>query len=258
MNDDPQRLYNLLPSIYRMRDTEQGEPLRHLLAILAEQVAVLHEELAQLYDDQFIETCAPWAIPYIGDLIGYRTLADLREQNLKFRPDTMQAARAEVANTIAHRRRKGTVAQLEQLARDVTGWPARVVEFFQLLATTQYLNHLRLTNLATPDLRQMATLGRIGTPFDQVARRPDVRRIASGHARPNIPNIGIFVWRLRAYPVKHGTARQKEPGLGCYTFDPLGRDLDLFNRAQTEDQITQLAAPINVPEPLRRLPLYRR
>ncbi len=32
---------------------------------------------------------------------------------------------------------------IETLARDVTGWPARVVEYFELLATTQYLNHLR-------------------------------------------------------------------------------------------------------------------
>ena len=27
-----------------------------------------------MYDDQFIETCAEWLAPYIGDLIGYRTL----------------------------------------------------------------------------------------------------------------------------------------------------------------------------------------
>ena len=33
--------------------------------------------------------------------------------------------RAYVANTLAYRRRKGTAAVLEQLARDVTGWPAR-------------------------------------------------------------------------------------------------------------------------------------
>ena len=34
----------------------------------------LAESLEQLYDDQFIETCAEWVAPYIGDLIGYRTL----------------------------------------------------------------------------------------------------------------------------------------------------------------------------------------
>jgi hypothetical protein len=51
--------------------------------------------------------------------------------------------RAEVAHTIAFRRRKGTATMLEQLARDVTGWPARVVEYFQLLGWTQNMNHIR-------------------------------------------------------------------------------------------------------------------
>lgn len=37
--------------------------------------------------------------------------------------------RAWVANTLAYRRRKGTALVLEQLARDVTGWPATAVEF---------------------------------------------------------------------------------------------------------------------------------
>ena len=43
---------------------------------------------------------------------------------------------------------------LEQLARDVTGWGAHAVEFFQVLGDTQYLNHLRLRNLYAPDLRR--------------------------------------------------------------------------------------------------------
>ena len=34
-----------------------------------------------------------------------------------------------MANTIAFRRRKGTALMLEELARSVTDWPARMVEF---------------------------------------------------------------------------------------------------------------------------------
>jgi hypothetical protein len=67
MSIDSEQLYNLLPAIYRIRDAERGEPLKALLAVIAEQAAVLEEDLAQLYDDQFIETCAEWVIPYIGD-----------------------------------------------------------------------------------------------------------------------------------------------------------------------------------------------
>jgi hypothetical protein len=35
------RLYGLLPAIYRLRDIDQGEPLRALLAALAEEFAAL-------------------------------------------------------------------------------------------------------------------------------------------------------------------------------------------------------------------------
>ncbi|MFI1258880.1 hypothetical protein ACH4U6_34565 [Streptomyces netropsis] len=43
--------------------------------------------------------------------------------------DKVRSPRAEGAHTIAYRRRKGTAAALEQLTRDVTGWPARAVAF---------------------------------------------------------------------------------------------------------------------------------
>ena len=91
-----------------------------------------------------------WVAPYIGDLVGYRTLHGVVPQ--------VASPRADVANTIRYRRRKGTVSVLEQLARDVTGWPAHAVEFFELLATTQYMNHIRPQAPATADLRSAARL----------------------------------------------------------------------------------------------------
>ena len=139
MNPEADKVYQLLPALYRIRDAEQGGVLRALCEVLAEDIAVLRENLDQLYDDQFIETCADWVAPYIGDLIGYRTLHGVTERT--------RSARAEVANTIAYRRRKGTATVLEQLARDVTGWNARVVEFFQWLETSQYMNPVSYTHL---------------------------------------------------------------------------------------------------------------
>ena len=47
MSFDAQKLYELLPAIYRVRDAEQGEPLRALLAVIAEQIGVLEEDLEQ-------------------------------------------------------------------------------------------------------------------------------------------------------------------------------------------------------------------
>ena len=98
---DGNALLQLLPSLYRLRDAERGNVLARLLDVLAHPVQVLQEDLAQLYDDQFIETCADWVVPYIGDLIGYRQLNGVTA--------AISSPRAEVANTIHLRRGKGTV-----------------------------------------------------------------------------------------------------------------------------------------------------
>src|SRR4051794_31191701 len=120
-----EELYRLLPSIYRQRDEEQpGKPLHALLSIIAEQVSLIEDDIQMLYENWFIETCDSWVVPYIGDLLGtsfyYANKSDSIDR------------RSFVANTISYRRRKGTVFVLEQLAKDITGWGAKAVEFFQL------------------------------------------------------------------------------------------------------------------------------
>lgn len=255
MSFNVDRLYNLLPAIHRIRDTQQGGPLKALLAVIAEQAAVIEEDLAQLEDDQFIETCAEWVVPYIGDLIGTRGVHDL--------PSVPSLSRrAQVANTLGHRRRKGTASVMEQLARDVTQWEARAVEFFQLLATTQAMNHLRLGNQSFVSVRHAGRLQWLNTPFERLPRvadlthNADVRRIGSvsggGAGRYNIPNIGIFLWRLRAYALTNVPAMQAAPGQRRFFFNPLGRDTPLFNFPQPESDVTHLAQPVNVPMAITR------
>ncbi len=244
MTFSAQRLYELLPAIDRIRDQESGRALEALAAVLAEPVAALEEDLAQLYDDQFIETCAEWAVPYIGDLIGYRPLRGTTA--------TVRSPRAEVADTIGVRRRKGTAAMLEQLAHDVTSWNARVVEFFRLLGWTQHLRYLRPELRSFPSLRSSLDLAEIGGAFDPVPRTADVRRIASGRGRYNIPDIGIFLWRLDAYSVTLAPATPVAGDPRRFRFSPLGNDTHLFNHPETETEITHLAEQVNVPGPLRR------
>lgn len=243
MSFDAERTYELLPAIYRVRDAERGEPLKALLSVIADQVGVLEEDLAQLYDDQFIETCAPWVVPYIGDLIGYRALHNIVPK--------IGNQRSEVAHTIGFRRRKGTAAMLEQLARDVTGWNARVVEFFQLLGWTQWTpNHIRPKNFYAPDLRDWEILENINGPFDAVAHTVDVRHVATGEGKYNIQNIGIFLWRLGAYALTNSPAFQLDAKR--FLFHPLGLGAQLFTNPATEDEVTHLAEPINVPAPISR------
>jgi hypothetical protein len=241
MSFDAEKLYNLLPSVYRIRDAEQGEVLRQLVDVIAKQVAAVEEDIDQLYDDQFIETCAEWVIPYIGDLIGYRDLYDISPK--------LGPSRAEVANTIAYRRRKGTTSMLEQLARDVTGWDAAVVEFFQRLATTQYMNHVR-HDRKIPNMRNVSALANINTPFDKLPHTVDVRRIASGRGFYNIQNVGIFLWRVQSYPLSESPPFRVDARR--YLFSPLGNNVALYNRPQPEEMISHLATSGNVPAPLTR------
>jgi hypothetical protein len=234
--------------VYRIRDAEQGGVLRELVDVLAGQVNVLAESLEQLYDDEFIETCAPWAAAYIGDVIGYRTLHGVVPQ--------VASPRAEVANTIRYRRRKGTVSVLEQLAADVTGWPAHAVEFFELLVATQYMNHARPHAAATTDLRGEARLELSGTfqagAFDTFAHTAEMRRVTRRSGRYNILNVGIFLWRVQALRLVRVPLVDVD-GTGVrFRFDALGTDKPLFNARRTEQEITHLAEPLDVPVPLLR------
>lgn len=249
MSFDLERLYALLPAVYRIRDSEIADqmglphgPLKGLLSVIAEQTAVLEDNLDQLYDDLFIETCAAWVVPYVGDLVGARGVTAF--------PGASFTDRAFVANTMAYRRRKGTAAVLEQLARDVTDWDASVVEYFQRLATTQYLNHLRPENLALVNVGDAHLLESINTPFEGVTRNADVRRIEPGRGKHNIPNVGIFLWRLGSYSITDAPAFKLDDRR--YLFDVLGKDTLLYNNPQTDDEISHLAEPINVPMPLWR------
>ena len=82
MSFDLEKMYALLPAVYRTRDADQDGVLRNLLASIAEQVGILEENLDQLLDDQFIETCAPWVVPYIGDLLGISGLYQVFESTV--------------------------------------------------------------------------------------------------------------------------------------------------------------------------------
>jgi hypothetical protein len=240
-----EELYQLLPAFYRLRDAEEGEPLKALLKVIFEQVSVMDRDISRLYRNWFIETCDEWVVPYIGDLLGVRGVHPVS--------GATYSLRAFVANTIAYRRRKGTATMLEQLADDVTGWKARTVEFFQLLGTTQNINHLRPHNHRTPDLRKVNNLELLDTPFDTVAHAVDVRHISSGRGKHNIPDLGIFLWRLQAFPIKRATAYSHNNGK--YSFSPLGNAMPLFNFPATGTEITHLAEEIDVPAPVRRLVL---
>ena len=265
MNDErTDRLYDLLPGVYRKRDAEFGQPLRALLCVIAEQVNLVEDDIAQLYENWFIETCEDWVVPYIADLVGYRPVSEAGQAGS---PTTFEGIernrilipRCEVANTIRSRRRKGTLSLLELLARDVTGWPARAVEFYQRLNVAQHVNHLHLDRGRTVDLRAGDALDRIDGPFDELAHNVDVRRINSHRTqgRYNIPSVGLFVWRLKEYSITKAPAyylerRHKRRDRNRFTFSVLGNDTQLVTLPFQEPEPTHIADEMNVPAPIRR------
>jgi len=254
------RLYRLLPAIHRIRDAEQGYPLQALLQVIAEQMNLVEDDIAGLYENWFIETADDWAVPYLADLLGYRPVlaAGALSHELDAEGRALNRAlvpRREVAHLINQRRRKGTIALLEDLAFDVAGWPTRAVEFFKKLDRAQHLDHLHMDRPGTASLRDMQALDLCGSPFDTLAHSVDLRRINSRHrvGRYNIPSVGVFAWRMRSYAVTRTPAYcVEDAGPHCYTFSVLGQDAPLYRKPQPETDPSHLAEESNLPVPLRR------
>jgi hypothetical protein len=252
-----QQLYELLPAVHRIADEKAGSPLRAFIELFARELDALSDDLDQLYDDQFIETCAPWAAPYIGQLIGWRPIRD----DVSPEQAGLNSPRAEIGNTIAFRRRKGTALMLEELATNLTGWPAHAAECFEQLATTQHMNHVRLHAPASAPVRHLPALlaqRADGGAFNRVAHSVDVRRIdgarhEGSRARFNIPHVAMFLWRVRPQRLQ-GLPLVADPldatGTRFY-IHPLAIDMALFRRPVQESGIGQLAQARNVPAPLR-------
>src|SRR2546423_6053248 len=188
------RLYELLPVIYRMRDAAEGYPLKALLRVLAEQVNIVEDDIRRLYDNWSIETAEDWAVPYIGELIGYRPVHEAGDPAGLDTPEgaalnRILVPRREVANTIRSRRRKGALALLEMLGGDVAGWPARAVEYFKLLGWMQNIDHQQPKRGRTVNIRDNDALDLLDGPFDRIAHTIEVRRVGSSRTqgRYNIP-----------------------------------------------------------------------
>jgi hypothetical protein len=243
-------IYRLLPAIHRLRDEEGDGTLKALVSVIAEQAGMMEDDIAALYRNWFIETCDPWVVPYIADLLGVRLTNDL--EGLRTLPQ-----RAYVANTLAYRRRKGTLSVLEEVTRDTTGWVSVAAEFFQDLATTQHMNHVRAAAPGTLELRDASRLQLTDTAFDAGPRTAEMRRIGQDGGRYNIANIGLFVWRAEAFVLPLAEARATAGGAaGRYFVDPLRRDLALANTPETETSIESLAREEHTPGLLRPLALY--
>lgn len=256
-----ERLYSLLPTIYRVRDTLQGQPLRALMDALESEFRIVEQDMDALYDNWFIETCDDWVVPYIASQIGVYSSDDTRK--------LFPGQRRQVADTIAYRRRKGMVAVLEHVLRDVTGWYVRLVEYGQLLSLASHLRNITGRGRFA-DLHHATELAMLGGAFETTAHTIDIHRIApatsnsesrsralQGKYSPD--HVGVFVWRLQSYlmsivPVRAITrVGERDLPPGCFTFDPLGRDMPLFTQPQEVAALTERPDAVNLPGPISRV-----
>ena len=122
------QLYDLLPEVYRSRDDGSlaawMDGMGHVLDLVRN---TLEQRLADCFPDAPLRGRASqdWLLPYFADLLEPHMISsDPRGQ------------RAEVANAIAWRQRKGTVAVAEQVAQEVGQIEVEVQEGWKRVAVT--------------------------------------------------------------------------------------------------------------------------
>lgn len=194
-----------------LRETPDGEPdaprlLDLLLGGVEKQRGLLEQDIDALWEDFFIESCADWAVPHIGALLGL----------------PLDAGRSEVAYAVALRRRKGTPAALEDFGEVLTGWPVRALEGWQITLWTQRLGHPPPPRLASLDLRDRSRL-RVGTPFERVRRSVT----PSDRWLPRAATAVVWPWEVRTYLSAQAAPR---PEAGRVALHPLGAEAPLYVR----------------------------
>lgn len=254
------KLWSLLPEIYRTLDSTSAfdpsvqnppnGPLRELVNRIGKQAATLRRSIDRMWEDQSIEGCDDWVIPYIGAQLAANLVSSL----------DARAQRLDVFKTIYYRQRKGTLPILEEIAADITGWDARVVELYRRMGRARHgldPPFGRPVGVATPaahatagpsppvaaglvgantrtpaggyaDLRNDYGASRAGTAFDELSYTADLRLGQGQTGWYNITNLGVFLWRLQSVLVQGVTPVAVSDQANQYTFDPTGRDVPLF------------------------------
>jgi hypothetical protein len=228
-NDDT--LYNLLPAVYRTRDALQpGSPLQSLLRAIAGQVDQFNTDIGELYDNWFIETCDAELLPYFAELVGISLGQSLPKSadSSDSDDDDVIWRRAQIADAITDRSRKGSFSVLEDLAIQATGCPARAIELRRIALATQSVRMPDIGRRRLIDVADAQALELLTTPLSDAAPMTDVRRLSS-HRTPGTIDpsaVAVWLWRLVAEQVNHAPAAPAGEE-HQYTFDQLGRNLPL-------------------------------
>ncbi len=250
-----EKLWQLIPEVYRNEDGLADEPgvLRQIVEIIASDAAEARRSIDRLWEDQHIETCDDWAVPYIGALVGTRlvSIADRR------------ARRVDVASTIRYRRRRGTPGLLKELVRSFSGWDVVLAEGFQRIARL----HHRLSPFpvarglftatlpgGTADLRNSAGAELAESPFGEFYHTVDTRRLTGRDGQFGIRKLNFHLYRHRAYVIEGSDLVELSDGgsvLRQFVIDPSGRDVPLFIDAEAPEEFCGPTREWDVTQPMR-------
>jgi hypothetical protein len=230
-----EKIWEIIPPYYREEDGLALNPgvLRAIVELLAARAADVRRAGDALWDDEFIDLCRNWVVPYLADLVDTRLIAALNPRG----------RRVDVAKTIYYRRRKGTLRVLEELIADITEWEGVVREEFRRLARPWHgldPNPLPLAGRITgtmpgsfADLRRARGAELAQGPFDEYAHWADVRKPRGRDGLYNIPKIGFHLYRLQSVRLA-GVQPAQGPSPSAFLFDPSARDIPLFQRRNRE------------------------
>ncbi|NMO15417.1 hypothetical protein HPC49_12790 [Pyxidicoccus fallax] len=237
-----QRLYALLPALYRVQDEPPRgrEELRRFLEVLAGPLAVVRQNIEELHVDLFIDTASDEALSLLADMVGTRLLFPNADAN-----------RRDVRGTVAWRRRKGTPAMLQEMAEELAEQLVVLMEGWKHVAVTQDLDLLRPERVL-PDVRSPLLSETSTGPLDATHHAVDVRAVSWTTGRYHPRHVTHWLHPTRMFPVERGTAAyvgdhgdptaSNNPG-GMdpdwrYAVHPLGRSQALrVRRASTRDDI---------------------
>jgi len=135
MSDRKLRLYGILPEYIRLKD--ENHHTRRFLAGADEVLDRLYNTLQQYYADNFPDlpldsnerAAQDWLLPYFADLLDARLVSPL-----------VDGKRAEVANAVRWRQRKGTLTVVDEVSEGVGQWEVVVQEGWRRLAMTPRLD----------------------------------------------------------------------------------------------------------------------
>lgn len=245
-----EKLWDWIPGVYRDADAaaQNQHVLRAIIQAIAEQAAVARRSIDRLWEDQSIEFCDDWVVPYHGDLVGTRLVPALNAR----------ARRVDVARTIYYRRRAGTVTVLEQLILDMATWDGAVVESFRRLGRTRHaLDPVQSPvgrYTGTPaggiaDLRQPRGAELAHGTWDEYSHNADLSQHRGHTGRYGIPKLNHHIYRMQAYKVEAPTPYEFTPRQ--FTFDPSGRDTPLFMPAYHPEDDCRRRLEWDVAGPIR-------